>query len=518
VPNLGEWIMRHGRISKEDYAKYTVGLAPEGYDPASWVQLAKEAGMRYIVVTAKHHDGFALFDSKVSDWDAVDATPAGKDLLMPLVQECRKEAMPLGFHYSQAQDWWHPGGGISGSMWDPAQRGSFDTYLSSVAVPQIKELLTRYGPVSCFFFDTPVNMNAARAAEIESLLPPATLTNDRLFPGSPGSFHSYENQLPQEFFPRGPWELCLSCNNTWGYKSGDQNWKETTDLIRTLVEAASRGGNMLLNVGPDANGRIPEPAAQTLRGIGHWLSGNGESIYGTRRSPYSPIPWNGGCTSRALPSGETAIYVHLFDRPKENRLVLPGLANKLISAKVLPQGPDLEFVRQGNSWSLKLPALAGSEFVTLKVLVDGKPVIQPAATEPGADGKLNLDPQSALLRGREIRTERQQDSPLPNIGYWTDPADTAAWSISLPSPAKYTTEWTVACGDDSAGAVVAVMVAGREAGRMEVPATGGWGRFRKIAGPILSLPAGASEVQLVPVTKPGLGVMNMRLLVLSKAN
>ncbi|WP_367872486.1 alpha-L-fucosidase [Luteolibacter sp. Populi] len=515
VRHLGEWIMRHGKISKEEYAGYAARLAPDGYDPGAWVRLAEEAGMKYMVVTAKHHDGFALFDSAASGWDAVDATPAKKDLLMPLVEECRKKGMPLGYHYSQAEDWWHPGGGISGTSWDPGQAGSFDSYLAAVAVPQIKELLARYGPVSSFFFDTPVNMNASRAVQIEALLPATTLSNDRLFPGSTGTFRTYENQLPQRFIPAGPWELCTSCNDTWGYKNNDQHWKGTGELLRTLVETASRGGNFLLNVGPDASGNIPQPAAESLRGIGRWLARNGESIYGTRHSPYNPIPWNGGCTSRSLPSGETVLYAHLFERPGD-QLLLPGLANRLISAKLLPDGADLEFSRQGNSWRIKLPGFDGGKIPTLKITLDGKPVINPPSITPGADGKMVLGVHAALLRGNQLRLERQPNSPEPNIGYWTDQADTVAWSVDLPAAAAFASEWTVACGEDSAGAVVAVMAAGKELGRFEVPSTGGWNVFRKMPGPLLSLPAGAVEIQLVPLSKPGLGVMNLRALSLLK--
>lgn len=515
VPNLGEWIMYYSRIPRADYRKYAADFAKDGYDPTAWTRLAKEAGMKYMVVTAKHHDGFALFDSAVTDWDAVDARPGGKDLLKPLVEECRKEGIPLGFHYSQAQDWWHPGGGAYGKMWDPEQAGSFDDYLNKIAIPQIKELLERYGPVSSFFFDTPVNMNAARASGIEKLLPAATLTNDRLVPGSPGNFLSFENSLPREFFPPGPWELCLSCNDTWGYKTADHNWKAAGDLTRTLVECASRGGNMLLNVGPDADGRIPEPAAKTLREIGGWLSKNGESIYGTRRSPYAPIPWNGGCTARALPDGKTELYLHLYEWPGGGEVRLPGLTNPLIAAKTLADGGELPFVRQGNSWILKLGARPSGPIPVLKVTMEGAPVIQAPSAEPDARGELLLSATAAVLNGTELRIERQPDSPLQNIGYWTRVEDSAAWPVSLPAAGRYTSVWTLACAADSAGSTVAIMDGGRELGRLEVPSTGGWSVFRDIPGPPLDLRAGSSEIKLVPLSKAGLGIMNLRSVTLS---
>ena len=279
--------------------------------------------------------------------------------------------MPLGFHYSQAQDWWHPGGGTYGKIWDQSQAGSFDDYLQKIAIPQIKELVARYGPVSSFFFDTPVNMNAGRAADIQQVLPAATLFNDRLLQGLPGNFLSFENALPREFLPAGPWELCLTGNDTWGYKTGDQNWKSSAELTRTLLECASRGGNMLLNVGPDAEGRIPEAASKTLREIGGWLSTNGESIYGTRHSPYVPIPWNGGCTMRNLPDGKTELYVHPYGWPEAGEAALPGLSNEVLSAKALWSGAELAFVRKGNGWQLKLGVRPAGVIPVVKVTFVG---------------------------------------------------------------------------------------------------------------------------------------------------
>lgn len=171
IPYSSEWIMRRADISKADYRQYAEQFNPQDYDPAEWVALAKQTGMKYIVVTAKHHDGFALFNSKVNDWNAVKASGAKRDLLMPLVEECRRQNMPLGFHYSQAQDWWHPGGGKSGPNWDPGQKGSFADYLEQISIPQLKELFTDYGPVFSIFFDTPRGMDPGYARKIEANLP-----------------------------------------------------------------------------------------------------------------------------------------------------------------------------------------------------------------------------------------------------------------------------------------------------------------------------------------------------------
>ena len=168
IDGIGEWIMNRGKIPVAEYREYAKQFNPVKYNADEWVRLAKKAGMKYIVITSKHHDGFALFDSKASDWNVVNATPYGKDLLKPLAEACQKHGIKLGFYYSQAQDWNNPGGAAAGGHWDKAQDGSMDDYIRNVAVPQVKEILSNYGPIAVLWWDTPVDMNKERA---DMLLP-----------------------------------------------------------------------------------------------------------------------------------------------------------------------------------------------------------------------------------------------------------------------------------------------------------------------------------------------------------
>ena len=517
IPHLGEWIMRHALIPKVEYEKFTGGFAPNGYDAEAWVQLARDAGMKYMVVTAKHHDGFALFDSKVSTWDAVDATPRQQDLLMPIVQACRKQGMPLGFHYSQAQDWWHPGGSRYGEPWDDSQIGSFDKYLANIALPQIKELVTNYGPVASFFFDTPAQMNHVRAEALAAAVPDITLTNDRLYHGFDGDYISYETKLPSRTDPARPWELCLSCNDTWGYKSEDANWKSSTSLLHVLIDAVSRGGNVLLNVGPDANGRIPEAAAKILREMGAWLSIYGESIYGTRRSPFEKVSWEGGCTSFALESGDTAIYAIINTLPKNNEFSVPPMSNNVLSAQLLPNNTKLHVEKVGSICTIALPDQISQFPAVVKIIVEGKPNPLPQACLPQSNGEFLLTPTTAKLNGKKIQLERQQNSPITNVGYWSDTKDTVSWHLDISRGGTYHCTWEISCPKDSAGSVIGLIYNDVEIGRFVVPATGAWSIFNSFAGGTIKLPPSSGVLKLITISKPGSGVVNLRLLSLTPA-
>jgi len=284
IDGIGEWIMYNGEIPVAEYKEYAKQFNPIKYNPDLWVRLAKEAGMKYIVITSKHHDGFALFDSKVTDWDVVDATPYGRDLLKPLAKACKKYGIKLGFYYSQAQDWCHPGGAaMEKKRWDPAQAGDMDEYIRTIAVPQVREILTNYGHIAVLWWDTPCDMNKERADMLLPLLKlqPGIITNNRLCEEVyRGDFRTPEQDIPATGLDYD-WETCMTMNDTWGYKRNDSNWKPTKVLLFNLIDIASKGGNFLLNVGPKADGTIPEASIERLREIGVWMEVNGEAIYGT---------------------------------------------------------------------------------------------------------------------------------------------------------------------------------------------------------------------------------------------
>ncbi len=280
IPSIGEWIMNTGSIPVADYKALAPQFNPTAFSAHDIVALAKSSGMRYIVITSKHHDGFAMFASKADPFNIVDATPFHRDPIRELADECRKQGIKLGFYYSQDQDWTAPGGAAfktgnhdrPNHHWDAAQDGSFADYLHNKAIPQIKELLSQYGEFpSVIWFDTPTDdMTPELAGEIVALLNqhPNLIWNNRLGGGYRGDTETPEQYIPAKGYPGRDWEACMTINDTWGYKSWDTNFKSPQTLLRNLIDIASKGGNYLLNIGPDAHGNVPPAEVERLHQLG----------------------------------------------------------------------------------------------------------------------------------------------------------------------------------------------------------------------------------------------------------
>lgn len=393
-----EWIMNRMKIPVAEYQSYAKQFNPVKYNPDAWVKMAKDAGMKYIVITAKHHDGFAMFKTSASKWNIVDATPYGKDVLKPLAEACKKYGIKLGFYYSQAQDWNNPGGAASRKLmkegwpnpdsakidaytaahsghWDPLQTSkTMDEYMQNVAIPQVRELLTNYGKVAVLWWDTPTHMTDAYAQKLEDLLKlqPGIITNDRLKrPDFAGDYMTPEQHIPAAKVKGKDFEVCMTMNGTWGYRSYDHNWKSVETLVRNLIDIASKGGNYLLNVGPKSDGTFPEPSITILKGIGNWMKVNSEAIYATESSPLPALSW-GRCTMKSHKSN-TLLYLSVFDWPKDGKLIVPGIENTILSAKLLDGGTKLTTQITPQGVVVLLPHEAPDQIASvIKLEVKGK--------------------------------------------------------------------------------------------------------------------------------------------------
>jgi alpha-L-fucosidase len=373
VAGIGEWIQNTADIPRDQYEQLAKQFNPVKYDPVAWAKLAKEAGVRYVVITSKHHDGFALFDSKVSDWDVVDRTPYAKDLLKPLADACRAEGIKFAVYHS-IMDWHHPALDKSDGHYNPGtvKEGRKQEYVDYLKA-QLTELLDSCDPEILWFDgEWPAWWTEDDGRQIYAFLrakKPSIIINNRVGKGRKGmqglnkddaqyvgDYGTPEQEIPPTGLPGVDWESCMTMNDTWGYKKDDHNWKSAETLIRNLVDIASKGGNYLLNVGPTAEGEIPPASVERLQAMGAWMKANGESIYGTTASPIGALPW-GRCTAKTA-DGKTTLYLHVFDWPTDGQLRVPGVGAEYKTAKMLASREAVQAARDGGDLVLALPASA----------------------------------------------------------------------------------------------------------------------------------------------------------------
>ncbi len=341
-PHGSEWIMKNMKIPYSEYKELAKKFDPKSFDPYYYVRNAKKWGMKYLTFTAKHHDGFAMYDTKVSDYNVMN-TPYGKDIVKQLADACEAEGLTFCIYYSQMQDWEHPDG--YGNNWDfDPEKKDFNRYFYEKCIPQVKELLTNYGKVGMMWFDTPYDMPeelCRELAEVVRACQPDCLINSRIGYGY-GDFREVADNTIPVLSRCDVWESPMTMNSSWGYIKRDKTSKSSSDVLQNLVRIVGKGGNLLLNLGPDENGLSPKVCTDALDSAGKWLEKYGDSIFGTTNIPNFPylLPW-GDLTYSAI---RKTLYFHVKNYPAfPHRVLLTGLQTKVRSVTLMYDGSQLKY-------------------------------------------------------------------------------------------------------------------------------------------------------------------------------
>ena len=475
VGENAEWIMQKLQIPVKEYRKIAGQFNPDKFNAEEWVQLAKNTGMKYIVITAKHHDGFAMYHSKVSDYNIIDFTPFKRDPMKELGNACQKEGIKFCFYYSHREDWDHPD--AYGNFWDYDEtQQDFERYLEEKSKPQLREILTGYGPLGLIWFDRGMytQEQGKEFASIVHELQPECLVNGRVGNYNRELLGDYQN-LSDNGMPVGGieeyWETPQTLNGTWGYSKFDKEWKSPEEVIRRLVEIVSKGGNYLLNVGPTGEGIIPQESVDILNKVGGWMKKNAESIYGTTFSPFYNLPW-GKCTVKG-----DKLYLHVFDLPSNGKLEVPGLKNRIKNAYfLLNKKRNLPINRVENSVFISLPEKPVDEVNTVVVMeIEGTPDVEPVIVEQNNDGVVSLECTEAATGGKTVKRFNRKGKF--HISKWTEPEDTITWHIDIDKPGTFEVMITYAAGGEWQGREYTVS-AGSELLTSKVENTGDWYEYK----------------------------------------
>ena len=500
---IAEWYFSNKQMQVADYEKFASQFDPVQFDARQWVETAKNAGMKYIVITSKHHDGFSMFDTKMTGYNVVQATPWHHDPMKDLAAECQRQGLRLCFYHS-IMDWHHPDY-LPRRKWDtrPADDASLDRYIEYMK-GELRDLLTNYGPIGILWWDGGWEHSAEEihSAEVNSYLrslQPAIIINDRN--KLPEDYSTPEQDIPASALPGGRlWETCMTINDTWGYAKNDTNWKSAEDLTRKLIDIASKGGNFLLNVGPTDQGVFPQAILERLARMGDWMRANGASVYSSTQCPFRNLPFDGRCTVNG-----SKLYLEVFNWPSDG-LKLADLDTQVLSARSLDGNEELKISITGvvrtsgknGPWvvSISKPSKLDSIATVVELDLAGPP--QVAATNlavlPEASGAYSLDAGLAEVHGRTIQYDWQGVRREDFIGSWNDASDFVTWTLNLPAAKKFQVEISYACPSGNEGSAFTAGVEGGASLSGVAQATKGERDFRTDSLGELTVPAGLHRV------------------------
>jgi len=522
VGTEAEWIMKQLKIPVSEYRKLAHQLNPVRFDAHQWVRLAKATGMKYIVITAKHHDGFAMYHSKVSSYNIVDWTPFKRDPLKELSQACADEGIKFCVYYSHREEWDHSGG--YGNDWDYDNdwgddfydHAKFESYLEEKAKPQVRELMTNYGPIGLVWFDRGMYTPEQGKAFVKLVrdLQPATLINSRVGNYSQELIGDYQSMGDNGMPPGGLkeyWESAQTLNKTWGFSKFDTLWKSPETVIRNLVETVSRGGNLLLNIGPKGNGEIPVAIVKVFGKVGPWIERNAESIYGTTANPFGELPW-GYCTVKG-----SKLYLFVRDWPQNGILTLPDLQNCVISANLLiDKIANLKVTKTANQTQISLPPKPADTPITVLVLnLDGSPRVNPPVVLQSDSGTVVLDYLKVITVGKTMTRFNRKGSF--HISKWTGHEDAAEWFIHVNRPGLFKVNIEYAANKEWEGKQFEIVI-DKSTLNSIVSYTGDWFTFQRFpVGYVEFKNSGDFKVTIRPKELSDNYLMYLRSITLSPA-
>lgn len=442
---ISEWIMnsRRADIPVEEYKAIAKEFNPVNFDAEFIVKLAKGAGMKYIIITSKHHDGFAMYDSKVCDFNIVESSPFARDPMKELADACKKEGLGFGFYYSQNQDWTAPGG-TGGPVTD--EKGdtiTFDEYFHNKCLPQVEEITTRYGDMVLIWFDTPGDMPVEYAQMLMEVVhknQSKAFVSGRIGHGL-GDYRTLGDMEVPHVNVEGLWEAVDVTNDSWGHAWYDMNWKSPEDILERLISTVARGGTYMLNIGPKADGTVPENASRTLQSSGKWISKYPQVIYGSYPSPWQhALPW--GDVTR----NKNKLYLCVYQWPECGKLYLPGLKNEIKSLKLLhgESRTDVSYSREKQYVEIQLPPQEQEDFVSVVELeIYGEPDIE---TTPALDPKMTTeitthfaDTIHCKIQNKRWMEKFGEWKAVQNIHEW-DPGSKAIWEVNVLEAGNYNIE------------------------------------------------------------------------------
>ncbi|MFI4861141.1 MAG: alpha-L-fucosidase [Phycisphaerales bacterium JB063] len=515
------WVEYFGFRDPAEWSGLLESFNPVGFDADAIVLAAKDAGMKYLVVTSKHHEGFCLFDSQYTDYDVM-STPFGRDIIRELADACRRHDLRFGFYYSIID--LHHADYLPRHDFDPrpADDADFERYIQFMK-DQLRELLTNYGPIDVVWFDgewydTWDHERAQDMWDFVRDLQPDALINNRIDKGRAGmqGMNTDDHYLgdfgtpEQELLTRNPgedWETCQTMNRhgNWGWRVDEGNYYTEAELVQQVIACASMGGNMLLNIGPKGDGTIPDAQRDRLEAIGRWMQTHRHTIHGSGASPYTRAPGWGRCTVQ----GDT-LYCHVFDMPTDGQLVLPAIHSGIVSAWVdadADRTPLAVRQRDDGSVVIDLSGVEADPFATvIAVRCDAPPTAPPFSVQPDAQGVLTLDAATA-----EIHGPARYDAEHESVGYWVEASTYLTWPVTVPAPGRYAVEVTYGCGEDGGGAYAIVLNGARV--EADSRTTGGWfDRETDAVGELVVTEAGVHELRINIVEMTGVAVFDFQRL------